>query len=191
MWRSKFQYSTYQDGGGRSENGLIKIEVPQDVRPSHPDVDAPHVHQLLYQDLHAGIQQRKETNVIIIVKFLLLYQFRYLKPERNLRNSTSCCIMCYLLAFMGFGLKVDQIQLYISNMKDVLKIKKKTRRRLKRSRLSTLPTRFVRPGPAPSRTQSQSTESLASSSLGYDLHHSPIKSQSPINTCCVDNGENS
>ena len=49
----------------------------------------------------------------------------------------------------------------------------------------------LRPGPAPSRTQSQSTESLASSSLGYDLHHSPIKSQSPINTCCVDNGENS
>ena len=89
---------------------IIQIEV--DVRSSHQDVDAPHVHKLLYQDLHAGIQQRKETNVIIIVKFLLLYQFRYLKPERNLRNSTSCCIMCYLLAFMGFGFKVAQSQLY-------------------------------------------------------------------------------
>ena len=46
---------------------------------------------------------------------------------------------------------------------------------------------LLRPGPAPTRTQSQSTESLASSSLGCDLHQSPIKSQDPINTG-VDNG---
>ena len=66
VWRTKFQYSTHQDGGGRSKNGLIKIEVLQDDQSSHQDEDTPHVHQLLYQDLHAGIQQHKETNVIII-----------------------------------------------------------------------------------------------------------------------------
>ena len=108
-------------------------------------MDTPHVHQILYQELHAGIQQHKETNVIIIVKFLLLYHFRYLKLERNLRNSTACCIMCYLLAFMGSGFKVAQSQLYISYMKDVPKIKQKTRRRMKCSRLSTLLARFVKP----------------------------------------------
>ena len=68
-----------------------------------------------------------------------------MKPERNLRNSTSCCIMCYLLVFMGLGFKVAQSQLYISNMKDVPKIKKITRRRMKRSRLSSSSTRFVTP----------------------------------------------
>ena len=28
MWQTKFQYSTHQDGGGRSKNGLIKIDLP-------------------------------------------------------------------------------------------------------------------------------------------------------------------
>ena len=57
----------------------------------------------------------------------------------------SSCIMFYLLAFMGSGFKVAQIQLYISNMKDVPKIEKKTQRRMKRSRLSSSSTRIVTP----------------------------------------------
>ena len=93
-----------------------------------------------------GIQQRKKLLLLCLLSIIYYsYLFRYLKLEENIRISTSCCIMCYLLAFMGSGLKVAQSQLYISNMKDVPKIQKKTQRRMKRSRLSSSSTRFVTP----------------------------------------------
>ena len=131
----------------RAHGGDGPGDVLHDDRSSHQDCDTPHVHQLQVQDLHPEYSNLRSKLIVILLFIIFLYLFRYLKPERNLRNSTSCCIMCYLLAFMGFGLKVAQSQLYISNMKDVPKIKKKTQRRMKCSRLSTVPTRqmFMKP----------------------------------------------
>ena len=152
---------------------MTQIEVPVDVRSLHQDCGYSPCSPTPVSRSSPGIQQRKKQSYCLLS---FIYYYIYSDIWNLEVKLPSSCIMFYLLAFMGSGFKVAQSQLYISNMKDVLKIKKKTRGRMKCSRLSSLPTRFVTPR---TRTKQNPITINGHQHPTVALLWSPINPQSP------------
>ena len=98
------------DGGPRMGSMTVvtwRRRGSTDVWSSHQDVDVPHVHQLLYEDLHAGIQQRKKQKLLLIIIYLLFVSiqiFETWKKSNKLRPLVALCSICWRAWVLGLEL---------------------------------------------------------------------------------------